>query len=107
MAVASGCYTGHFAPALAGPSRVVLTAARADRPSFGCGAGYTDTVFDSCLPDALDANAPRGWAAVAESTACVLAEETRFRKRPSEPQRSVATSLANGPIRWAAAPPGK
>ncbi|WP_376089566.1 C13 family peptidase [Roseomonas sp. CCTCC AB2023176] len=105
VVVASGCYTGSFAPALAAPNRVVLTAARADRPSFGCGAGYTYTVFDSCLLDALDANAPRGWTAVSDATlACVAAEEARLRERPSEPQRSITPALAGEPIRWAPAP---
>lgn len=101
VAILSGCFSGNFAPALARPNRAVLTAARADRPSFGCGAGYTYTVFDSCLLDALDVIAPRGWTAVADTTAaCVSAEEARLRERPSEPQRAIAPSLANAPVRW-------
>jgi hypothetical protein len=37
--VLSGCYTGTFLrPPLLGPHRLILTAAAADRPSFGCGA---------------------------------------------------------------------
>ena len=35
--VMSACYSGIFVPALEGPDRIVLTAARADRTTFGCG----------------------------------------------------------------------
>ena len=35
--VISACFSGVFVPALAGPNRLVLTAARRDRSSFGCG----------------------------------------------------------------------
>jgi len=35
--VLSACYSGGFIDALKGPSTMVITASRADRPSFGCG----------------------------------------------------------------------
>src|SRR5262249_22448515 len=54
VVVISGCYSGSFASgAMAAPNRIVLTAARADRPSFGCAAERTYTVFDACLLGAL------------------------------------------------------
>src|SRR5262249_31011658 len=34
--VISACHSGSFAPALAGPSSLVIAAAHADRSSFGC-----------------------------------------------------------------------
>lgn len=87
VAIMSACYTGNFArPPVAQPNRVVLTAARADRPSFGCGAGRTYTVFDACLLDAL-AQHPPAWPAVSDVTnACVSQAEAEDDEVPSEPQ---------------------
>ncbi|MEE9405251.1 MAG: C13 family peptidase [Algisphaera sp.] len=52
--VLQGCYTGGFSPALARvPNLTLLTAAQADRPSFGCAAGNRVTVFGQCFADAL------------------------------------------------------
>ncbi len=58
VVVVSACFSGGFIPALAAPNRLVMTAARPDRTSFGCAAGATYPVFDGCvlesLPDADD-----------------------------------------------------
>lgn len=58
VVVVSACYSGVFMPALAAPNRMVMTAARPDRSSFGCGANEQYPVFDGCilesLPDADD-----------------------------------------------------
>ena len=43
--VISACYSGGFIRQLRGPDTLVITAARADRPSFGCGAGSSVTWF--------------------------------------------------------------
>lgn len=43
--VISACYAGGFIRDLRGPDTLVITAARADRPSFGCGAGSSVTWF--------------------------------------------------------------
>src|SRR4051812_13409654 len=37
VVVMSACYSGVFVPALQGPNRIIMTAARPDRTSFGCG----------------------------------------------------------------------
>ena len=56
VVIVSACYTGDFAqPPMARPNRVLITAARADRPSFGCGAGRELTYFDGCLLKSLTA----------------------------------------------------
>ena len=52
VVVASGCFTGGFT-ALRAPNRIVVTAARADRPSFGCAVERTYAVFDECLLSSL------------------------------------------------------
>jgi len=86
VVIASGCFSGSFAagPMLA-PNRIILTAARADRPSFGCQADRTYTVFDECLLAVL----PRGrlWRSAFDVTAaCVRRREAQMRVLPSEPQ---------------------
>ena len=41
----SACYSGGFIPRLQNPDTLVVTAARSDRTSFGCGADSTATFF--------------------------------------------------------------
>jgi len=84
--VVSSCFSGLFSQgAMARPNRVILTAARADRTSFGCGAGRTYTVYDRCL---LDHMAEGGaWPQVhAALRRCVTAEERREQVDASLPQ---------------------
>ncbi len=56
VVIASGCYSGSFAEGSAMPAanRAILTAARDDRPSFGCNAGLRYTVFDQCVLDSME-----------------------------------------------------
>jgi hypothetical protein len=49
IVVVSACFSGEFARALADDSTVVLTAARADRPSFGCRDSRGMTYFGEAL----------------------------------------------------------
>jgi hypothetical protein len=95
VVVASGCYSGIFAAGREMPAanRAILTAARADRPSFGCNAGLHYTVFDQCVLD----NMERGitWSDVMGRTRqCVSAREKSMGDRPSYPQLSVGSSAA-------------
>lgn len=110
LVVASGCYSGGFAAGrMARDNRVVLTAARPDRASFGCGAGFELTVFDDCL---LQGIATGGTVAALRERVrdCVRAEEARLRvSPPSEPAAHLGAavrdlSLAPMP-RGAAEPP--
>jgi hypothetical protein len=43
------CYSGQFVPLLASPGTVLLTAASAERPSFGCHPGNDWTLFGDAL----------------------------------------------------------
>jgi hypothetical protein len=85
VAILSSCFTGIYADALARPNRIIMMAARRDRPSFGCGAGEVFTVYDECL---LGAMARGGrWRDVAAGTQnCVQVRELALRVQPSEPQ---------------------
>ena len=51
--VLSACFAGSFIPALKREDRIIFTAARADRTSFGCQAGAEHTVFGEALLQAL------------------------------------------------------
>ena len=98
VAVVSGCFTGGFTqPPMARANRIVLTAARIDRPSFGCGAGFAYTVYDRCLLSAIDHAAD--WpAAYANIQACVSAREREMHARPSEPQAWFGAAVRDMPI---------
>ncbi len=53
--VVSACYSGGFLPALGSPDALVITAAREDRTSFGCGASSHVTWFGQAwLVDGLN-----------------------------------------------------
>jgi len=51
--VMSACFSGQFIPSLAGDNRMVFTAARPDRTSFGCGESDHYTFFDGCFLQSL------------------------------------------------------
>ena len=58
VVVVSACYSGSFAAGkMAKPNRIILTAARNDRPSFGCQAHRVYNFFDECLLGALPKSA--------------------------------------------------
>ena len=86
VVIVSGCYTGGFAVgAMAKPNRIILTAARRDRPSFGCQVERTFTFFDQCLLSVLPKS--ENWQAVfAGASHCVSRQEHALHERPSEPQ---------------------
>jgi hypothetical protein len=95
VVIASGCFSGSFAegPRMPAANRVILTAARDDRPSFGCNADRTLTVFDQCVLDSLDGGAR--WQGVMEKArACVAANERALHvDAPSEPQISIGADV--------------
>lgn len=94
VVIASGCYSGIFAsePPMPAPNRTILTAARRDRPSFGCNAHLQYTIFDKCVLDSLDRG--ESWSGVMDKTrACVSGNEFDMRvAAPSEPQLSVGAA---------------
>ena len=75
-------------------NRVIITAARADRPSFGCQADRTYTVFDECLLAALPRSAT--WRAVYKADRdCVRRRERQLQVLPSQPQASFGKAVRN------------
>lgn len=71
----SACYSGQFiTQELKGPNRVILTAAAADRSSFGCSAESTYTYWDSCILSAMVGNS--NWRKIyQQSKNCVEQKE--------------------------------
>ena len=91
VAVVSGCFTGAFT-AIRAPNRIVITAARYDRPSFGCQVDRTYSVFDECLLAALPQAAT--WRAVyKETNRCVRHREQEMGVVPSQPQAAFGTTV--------------
>ena len=93
VVVLSACYSGIFVDSLAAPNRMIMTAARRDRSSFGCSEDATYPYFDACvistLPTATD------FIALANGVrACVKAREEAEGLSPaSEPQVSIGADL--------------
>ena len=95
VVIASGCYSGGFARApMARPNRIILTAARPDRPSFGCGAGFIYTVYDQCLLGALD-KAETWRDADARTRMCVAQAERALGFEASGPQAAFGAGVAD------------
>ena len=95
VVVVSACHSGVFlTPAMRQPNRIVLTAAAADRASFGCGAGDRYTYYDQCLLQQFDSVAT--WQQLAQATrACVERLEQRMGVAPpSRPQTFIGSAVA-------------
>ncbi|HEX4198197.1 MAG TPA: C13 family peptidase [Caulobacteraceae bacterium] len=95
VVVVAACFSGVFIPPLAGSDRMVLTAARPDRASFGCGEEDRYTFFDTCMLREL----PRAhnFAVLGPAVqACVARREHDLGATPpSEPQLWVGPQLAS------------
>jgi hypothetical protein len=79
---------------MAKPNRIVLTASRADRPSFGCAAERTYTVYDSCLLGALP-HATTWRGVFSETKDCVETREHELDADPSHPQAAFGAAVHN------------
>lgn len=100
VVVVSSCYSGGFAagPMLA-PNRILLTASRRDRPSFGCQVERTYSFFDGCFLDGL--RGAGNWKSVFKKTSrCVAREEKALDQAPSYPQAYFGPAVANLPARF-------
>jgi hypothetical protein len=82
----SACYSGVLlTDELEGPNRIILTAARDDRPSFGCSSDTRYTYWDACLLDTIRDGAL--WREVYDGVlTCVRRKERQIGAEASEPQ---------------------
>lgn len=86
VAILSGCHTGTFLTApMMTENRIILTAARRDRTSFGCSTDTTFTYFDECLLEAMEVAGT--WSTIFKRTkSCVEEKERRQDVEASYPQ---------------------
>jgi hypothetical protein len=94
VVIVSACHSGVFlTDAMRRPNRIILSAAAADRVSFGCGAGDQYTYYDQCLLQSFDGAAT--WRQLAASTrTCVeRLERTMGVPRASQPQVYVGAAV--------------
>ena len=93
IVVISACFSGVFVPQMASANRMILTAARPDRSSFGCSESDKYPYFDTCMLKVL----PTAHDFVAVSSAvqaCVAEKEQETGMRPaSEPQVYIGAGL--------------
>ncbi len=92
VVVVSACYSGVFVPALAGPNRMVMTAARPDRTSFGCKAEFEYTFYDGCVLQSLP-SADDFVDLASRTRRCVTELEHGYRLAPSEPQSLIGADV--------------
>lgn len=93
IVVLSACFSGVFVPQIAAPNRMVLTAARADRSSFGCGSSDRYPYFDDCFLRVFPTAHDFGQLGPAVQ-ACVARREVETGMAPpSEPQLSIGAAL--------------
>jgi hypothetical protein len=94
VVIVSACYSGGFtAGKMAKPNRIILTAARGDRPSFGCQAHRTYNFFDECMLGVLPVSAT--WRALSsQANGCVSRMEHALGVQPSEPQAYIGRAVA-------------
>lgn len=92
--IVSACYSGSFIDELQSERTVVMTAARADRTSFGCEAGNQFTYFGEALFDqALRGGGPliTGFQTAARA---IAVREQAEGLRPSLPQMTLGAAIA-------------
>jgi hypothetical protein len=100
VVVVNACYSGGFVPPLAGDGTLVITAARADRSSFGCGNDSNATYFGRAwLVDALNQTADPV-DAFRRAQAEVARWERQDKLTPSEPQMSIGAGIDAQLARW-------
>ena len=93
--IISACYSGGFIAPLAGPSTLLITAASADRNSFGCGhdgkyTNFGDAYFEKGLKQT------RSFIkAFDHAEKIIFAKETEEGFENSDPQISVGTEIKN------------
>jgi hypothetical protein len=94
VVVVSACFSGVFVPALRTENRMILTAARPDRTSFGCGEANVYTFFDQCFLESIPQS--RDFPALASKVqGCVAQREiAEGAMPPSEPQVSIGYNVA-------------
>ncbi|MGN6148226.1 MAG: C13 family peptidase [Rhizomicrobium sp.] len=100
VVIVSACFSGAFVPALVGDNRLVMTAARADRSSFGCTQDARYPYFDTCVIQNLPA--AHNFPALADKVKDCVAqrEQDTGASPPSEPQIFIGSQVADNLPTW-------
>jgi hypothetical protein len=100
VVVVNACYSGGFVPLLRGSGTLVLTAARADRSSFGCGSDSDATYFGKAwLVDALN-HTDNFVDAFEQARSDIATWEKQGKLTPSEPQIDIGSGIAAQLTLW-------
>jgi hypothetical protein len=100
VVVVNACYSGGFVPKLRDPGTLVMTSARSDRTSFGCGADSDITYFGRAwLVDGLNAT-PDFIAAFGQAKNEIAGWEKKDALTPSEPQIDVGAGISDKLAAW-------
>ena len=99
MLLLSACYAGVFVPMLQSDTTAIVTAAAADRTSFGCQADADWTFFGDALVNQALRKPQSLPAAAAEAQRLIADWERKGRLEPSNPQVAIGAGAA----RWLAA----
>ena len=93
IVVVSACFSGVFVPALAADNRMVMTAARPDRSSFGCSETDRYPYFDACVLESLPL--VDNFLALGRRVKTCVAERERAANLtpPSEPQTATGAQM--------------
>jgi hypothetical protein len=97
--VMSSCFSGIFVPALMGPNRIVMSAARPDRTSFGCGNDTRYTFFDQCFLQSIPQSGDFPGVADKVRQCVAVREQKEGMTPPSEPQVAVGDKVVYT-LRW-------
>lgn len=91
----SACYSGVFVgPNMQKKNRIILTAARQDRTSFGCSAENEYTYWDSCLIASLPKS--DSWKSLyGNIQQCVETKESQGNFKPSLPQAYFGEAVSD------------
>jgi len=93
IVIISACFSVVFVPVKKRENRMVLTAARADRTSFGCGEADKYPYFDDCFLQ-TSPNSKDFPSLGTQVQACVAAREIKEKMAPpSEPQLYIGPML--------------
>ncbi len=101
VVIVSACYSGGFVDALRDEDTLVITAARADRTSFGCGADADITYFGRAfLDEALNRTNSLSEAFEFAREAIAQRERAEGIETPSEPQIATTPTIEAQLDRW-------
>jgi hypothetical protein len=93
IVIVSACYSGSFIEQLASPHTLVITAAAADRASFGCAQENEWTYFGRAYFDQALKETPLFIPAFERAREIIAAREAAEEKTPSMPQVSIGSEI--------------